>query len=296
LRFFISILIGFIILLLSPWPAWPPLSASGKASAFVIKGLKTPESFIVDPETGDYFISNINGNPTTKDNNGFITKLDRTGKIIQMKFAEGGKGMVTLHAPKGMAVIGNLLYVADIDVVRGFDKETGDSFYDLDLGEFGPSFLNDLTHDSEGNLYVTDMEADMILKIETQNQHRTSILIKDPILSGPNGIVFNPKTGNLIVVTWNSGTILEVDPSGHTTIVLNSKGLKRLDGVDLDEEENLYTSSFTDGRIYRISPKKRVSVFKEGLTTPADINLDQANRLMLIPLFNLNQARTEKIR
>ncbi len=270
---------------------------SKSAQAFEVKGLKTPESFIADPTTGNYFISNINGKPTEKDNNGFITKLDRTGKIIKLKFVEGGKDGVTLHAPKGLAIIDNVLYVTDIDTVKSFDKETGNPVHNLDLTEVGPVFLNDLTHDSEGNLYVTDMVANMILKIETRNGQKTSILVKDPHLGGPNGIVVNPQTGNLIVATWDTGSILEVDPTGQIRFLLSSKGLKNLDGIDLDDAGNIYTSSFTDGRIYKISPDfKRVKLFKEGLTTPADINLDRANQLVLIPSFNGNKARTEKLK
>ena len=265
--------------------------------AFQVKGLKTPESFIADPGGGGYFISNINGKPTDKNNNGFITKLDETGKIVSLKFIEGGVENITLHAPKGLDIIGDTLYVTDIDFVRGFDKKTGKLLYDLDLTRFGASFLNDLTHDPEGNLYVTDMKSHMILKILTQGDHQAFILAQDPSLKGPNGIVFQPSTGKLVVVTWNSGSILEVDPTGRIKVLLDSPGLKNLDGVDIDETGNFYVSSFTDGRIYTITPDfKKVRLLKEGLTTPADINLDRAHHRLLIPLFNQDQAWTQKIR
>ena len=297
MRFPFSICVISVMLVLTFPPARPTLPLSGLAHAFEVKGLRTPESFIVDPSTGAYFMSNINGKPTQKDNNGFITKLDKTGKIIKLKFVEGGKKGVTLHAPKGLAVIDSILYATDIDFVRGFDKETGEPVYDLDFTEYGSAFLNDLTHDSEGNLYATDMLAQMILKIETRNGNKASVLVKDARLNGPNGIVVNPQTGNLIVVTWDTGSILDVDPAGQIRVLLDSQGLKNLDGVDLDEAGNLYTSSFTDGRIYKISPDfKKVKLFKEGLNSPADINMDRANHLLLIPFFNENKARTEKTR
>jgi DNA-binding beta-propeller fold protein YncE len=287
----------YIALLLLLFPMGLSAFFSDDVQAFEVKGLKTPKSFIVDPVTGNYFISNINGKPTEKDNNGFITKLDKTGKIVKLKFVEGGKDGITLHAPKGLAVIDNILYVTDIDTVKSFDKETGNPINNLDLTELGPTFLNDLTHDAEGNLYVTDMVANMILKIETQNGQKTSILVKDPLLGGPNGIVVNPQTGNLMVVSWDTGSILEVDLTGQIRPLLNSKGLRKLDGIDLDDAGNIYTSSFTDGRIYKIRPDfKRVKLFKEGLTTPADISLDQVNQLVLIPSLNGNKARTEKLK
>src|SRR5438067_13900188 len=82
------------------------------AGALQVTGLKNPAGFIVDPATGAYFISNENGGPSERDNNGFITKLDETGKIVKLKFIEGGASGVTLHAPKGLAILGKTLYVS----------------------------------------------------------------------------------------------------------------------------------------------------------------------------------------
>ncbi len=268
-----------------------------EVEAFQIKGLKTPESFISDPDKGNFFISNINGKPTDKDHNGFITKLDEKGKVIDFRFIDAKQSGITLHAPKGLDIIGNTLYVTDIDFLRGFDKESGKTVCNLDLRALGASFLNDLTHDAEGNLYITDMMSNMILKVDTRNDYETQILVKDEMLQGPNGIALQSETGNLIVVTWNTGSILEVNPQGQIKVLMDSKGLRKLDGIALDDAGNLYTSSFTDGKIYRISANfKRIRLFKEGLTTPADINLDHTRQLVLIPLFDKNQAQTEKIR
>src|SRR2546427_13055522 len=80
--------------------------SGGVALALQVTGLRNPASFIVDPTTGNYFISNENGQPTERDNNGFITKLDPDGKISQLKFIEGGADGDTLHAPRGLAIIG----------------------------------------------------------------------------------------------------------------------------------------------------------------------------------------------
>src|SRR5437879_12293239 len=90
----------------------------GVAFALQVTGLKDPAGFIVDPATGSYFISNENGQPTERDNNGFITKLDPDGKISKLKFIEGGADGVTLHAPKRLALIGRPLYAPDLRQVR----------------------------------------------------------------------------------------------------------------------------------------------------------------------------------
>lgn len=286
----ISGLIGWVLVLFfTTTSAW----------AFEVTGLSTPESFIVDPETGNYYISNINGGPTGKDGNGFITKLDKTGKIVALKFVEGGKQVVPLHAPKGLDVIGKVLYVSDIDAVRGFDKETGKLLHNIDMKAMGALFLNDLTHDDQGNLYVSDttMFVDpkapgTIFKIETNNQHKASVFVRDVALGAPNGLTIHPRSKRLLANTWGAGKILEIGPDGKIKIFVEDAAWKDMDGFDYDSMGNLYVSSFTGGTIYRISPDLKVSVVKSGLTTPADINMDRKNNRLLIPSFDSNVAST----
>ena len=266
-------------------------------SAFEVQGLKTPESFIADPSTGNYFISNINGGgPGGKDDDGFITKLDKDGKVINLAFVDGKNKDITLNAPKGLDIIGNVIYVSDIDFVRGFDKETGKLLYDLDFKAFNPSSLNDLTHDSQGNLYVSDWIGNFIFTIETRNNHKVSMVAKGNTLGGPNGLNIHPKTNKLINVTWETGKVQEIDSSGSIKILVEDKRFKTLDGIDFDNNGNMFVSSFTGGEVYKITPDLKVDVFLKGLTSPADINIDKKNNLLLIPSFEGNSAKTAVIK
>lgn len=273
------------------------LSFLTDASAFEVSGLKTPESFIADPSTGNYFISNINGGgPGGKDDDGFITKLDKNGKIINLTFVDGKSKDITLNAPKGLDIIGNVLYVTDIDFVRGFDKETGKLLHDIDFKPFNASSLNDLTHDSGGNLYVSGWFDNVIFKIDTKNNHKVSVVAKDNLLGAPNGLNIHPKTNKLITVTWESGKILEIDSSGNIKVLVDNKRFKNLDGIDFDSNGNMFVSSFTGGEIYKITPDLKVEIFLKGLTSPADINIDKKKNLLLIPSFEGNSAKTVEIR
>lgn len=270
---------------------------SESVSAFEVQGLKTPESFIADPSTGNYFISNINGGGHGgKDDDGFITKLDKDGKVINLTFVDGKNKDIILNAPKGLDIIGNIIYVSDIDFVRGFDKETGKLLHDLDFKAFNPSSLNDLTHDSQGNLYVSDWIGNFIFKIETRNNHKVSVVAKGNTLGGPNGLNIHPKTNKLINVTWESGKVQEIDSSGNIKILVEDKRFKTLDGIDFDNNGNMFVSSFTGGEVYKITPDLKVDVFLKGLTSPADINIDKKNNLLLIPSFEGNSAKTAVIK
>lgn len=260
--------------------------------AFEVLGLSTPESFIVDPATGNYFISNINGAPTDRDNNGFITKLDRAGKVVAMEFIRAS-AKNPLHAPKGMAVVGGSLWVTDIDHVKTYDTGSGAPVADLDLTSFGVAFLNDIAADGAGNIFVSDMQANKIFKIDTK-ERKVSTFAEGEKLGQPNGLVVDPKSGRLIMVSWGLGQVVEIDPNGQMK-PLSEKTFKNLDGVDFSAGGDLYFSSFTRGEIYRLKPGGAVETFKSGLTTPADINIDRKNNLLLIPLFEGNSAATLKI-
>ncbi|MGH7168151.1 MAG: hypothetical protein ACREII_06415, partial [Nitrospiraceae bacterium] len=72
------------------------LSISVVADALQVTGLQMPRSFLADPSGEQYFISNVNGDPGVKDNNGFITKLDRAGKLVKLQFIQGGDGKTVL--------------------------------------------------------------------------------------------------------------------------------------------------------------------------------------------------------
>jgi sugar lactone lactonase YvrE len=284
-----KIVIVFLALVFFPFPS----------GAFEVTGLATPESFIVDPTTGEYYISNINGAPTDRDNNGFITKLDKTGKVIALKFVEGGKEVVPLHAPKGLAIIGDVLYVTDIDAVRGFDTSSGKLRHSMDLKSLGALFLNDLIHDEQGNLYASDTTVFVnseapgtIFKIETKIQHKASVFVRDAAVGAPNGLTFHPKTKRLLANTWGEGRIIEITPEGRINTLVQDPSWKDLDGLDFDQAGNLYVASFTGGTLYRISPDLKVSVIKTGLTTPADVNMDRKNNLLLVPSFNGHTAMT----
>ena len=64
-----------------------------------------------------------------------------------------------LDAPKGMAIVGDILLVADLTRLHEIDLVTGQIRRSLDLPE--AVFLNDITSDNE-TAYITDMLADTI--------------------------------------------------------------------------------------------------------------------------------------
>jgi len=273
------------------WLTVPLLAAP--AFAFDVSDLSVPESFIVDDETGSYFISNINGRPTGKNNTGFITKLSPDGTVLEKKFVRGGKNGVTLHAPKGLLISGDTLYVTDIDHVRGFDKKNGGQKVSIDLRAFKPKFLNDLTRGYSGMIYVTDTGTNRIFRIDPANGNKVSVFASGPKLASPNGISFSAAGRELVFANAGTGELYWLDEHGKPSKFETDKKLDRgLDGIGFDKEGNLYVSTFTGGKIYRIDRQGGVKQFMTDIVTPADISLDTVNRLILVPSFSGNRAFT----
>ncbi len=266
---------------------------SSHASAFKLSGFETPESFLVDPEDGSYYVSNISGDPLAKDSNGYISKITANGNTVVQKFIGEKKDEMPLHAPKGLLISGKILFVTDIDTVKGFYKSNGKPAVLVDLAGWNVTFLNDLAMDKDGLIYVSDMLANRIFSINPKKNYEVKLFKSGPELGNPNGLMVNPKTKYLMVVTWGSGQILEIDRRTGKVFVVK-KGLMGLDGIDSDGEGNLYVSSFQKGEIYKIPNLGRgtLTTFEGGLKTPADISFDRKRKEVLVPSFEGNTVET----
>jgi DNA-binding beta-propeller fold protein YncE len=268
------------------------LLSAGFALALQITGLKQPASFIVDPATGAYYITNVNGTPTDRDNNGFITKLDGSGKVVKLNFIQGGLDGITLHAPKGLTIVGKTLYVTDIDRVRSFDAASGRPLAEVDLSAFTIDFLTGLATDGHGLLYIADTGTDTIFKADLRHPGKPTVLVKDAVLAGPHGLAVHPLTGALIAVSWNTGKIMEVTPTGAVRVLFANSFFNarfgNLMGVDFDAYGNMYVSDFSQGKVVRIDPTFHIQTIAEFLTTPASLAIDRKNHLILVPYLAVN--------
>lgn len=263
--------------------------ASPAEAQITVTELQSPYSFVTSQSGKEYFISNVNGEPETADNNGFITKLDANGKLLNLKFIQGGKADVTLHAPKGMALVDQTLYVADLEQLRAFDIYSGKPVAMITIAGATtqpPAHLTDVAYDGKGLLYCSDQKANRIYRVELATQ-KVSILITDPHLAGPTGLAVHPKSGQLIVVSWDKGKIFEISPDGAMSELFSngffSSRFANLRGVDFDRWGNMYVSDFTTGKVWRMTWDKRFQVIAEYLPSPGDISIDRTNNLILVP-------------
>ncbi|MFO0774579.1 MAG: hypothetical protein U0172_07955 [Nitrospiraceae bacterium] len=270
------------------------------ARALQVLDLLEPYSFVVDSASKEYFISSVNGDEAAHDNNGFITKVNEAGAVVKLKFIGGGIDGQTLHAPKGLAIYGQTLYVADLDQVKGYDKTTGKLLVTIPLGSGAspqagpPSQLMDIAYDGKTFLYVSDRTRHTIYRIDLAKNHQVTTLIENPELAGPAGLALHPKGDHLVVVSWDKGKIVEVRLDGtYTELVSNGFFTSRfgnLSGVDFDQWGNMYVSDFTRGKIWRMRPDHKFHVIAEYLPSPADIAIDRTSHVILVPYHYGNAA------
>ena len=124
------------------------------------------------------------------------------------------------------------------------DLNTGKKIADHDLSKLfaGDHFLNDLTFDAKGNVYITDSFSPVIYKIDAAGKSSvwsTSDRFKSKFV-GLNGIAYHPK-GFILVAHNTDGCIFKIDlndPSRIETVKIDSF-FPGADGLSLDEEQNL---------------------------------------------------------
>ncbi len=237
-------------------PTLPP--SPGATKLTVVEGFLTPESVLHDPVQDIYFVSNINGSPTAKDNNGFISRVRPDGAVENLKFIEGGHGGVTLNAPKGLAIRGDTLWVADIDVVRAFDAKTGAPRDSVSMASLGAVFLNDIAIAQTGALYITDTGIrfddvgnvlhpgpDRIFRVGTDRQ--VTVAVRGDTLGRPNGITLDSVGKRFIVVQFGGRSILAWKPGDKAPSVI-AKGPGGFDGVEIAGSRVL-VSSWSDSTV-----------------------------------------------
>jgi len=257
-------------------------------------GLKVPESVRYDAELDVYFISNINGNPSQKDNNGFIARVraDSTGSAPTM-LVEGGKGGVTLNAPKGMAIKGDTLFVADIDAVRLFNRRTGASLGSVDLRAQKATFLNDVVVGPDG-VYVTDtgilfdakggMTHPGVNRIFKLVGKTVTEAAKGDSLANPNGIAWDAGNNRFVLAPFG-GNVVQTWSAGQAAPATMISGPGQYDGIEI-VPQGILVSSWADSAVHIIHGGTHMATLVSNVSAPADIGVDTKRNVVAIPRFN----------
>lgn len=256
-------------------------------------GFATPESVLHEPAADVYLVSNINGSPLEKDGNGFISRLSPDGEVLALKWIDGAAEGVTLNAPKGMAVEGSTLYVADIDCIRMFDVGSG-----APTGELcpeGATFLNDVAAFSEGGgVLFTDSGLDATFTptgadaVYHMMGDRAVPAVRDPAFGAPNGVAVGGP--GVYVVTFMSGQVFQVTGENERSEVAAVEG-GQFDGIEFLEDGRALISDWGASCVHVLDTDGTLGCAFGDLEAPADIGVDRARNRLLVPLFNADEVR-----
>ncbi|MFA9421001.1 MAG: SMP-30/gluconolactonase/LRE family protein [Gammaproteobacteria bacterium] len=280
-----NIVAGFIISMLI-------LSVGTAGERIVVEnvGFATPESVEYYAAEDVYLVTNINGSPFAVDDNGFISKISPDGKVLDLKWIDGARSDTRLHGPKGAAISGNILYVADHDEVHLFELPSGKQKTSVKIS--GSTFLNGITPGGGGSVYTTDMGAtsdngnfvssgtDAVYQVFPDGQYK--VVMKDKDMGWPNGIVVSGK--HLIVVTFQSNEVYRVLKNGQRYI-LPAPPTGSLDGLIAMDDGSLIMSSWAGSAVYRLDKNGNYSTVADSLESPSDIGYDNKRNRILVPLF-----------
>lgn len=236
----------------------------------------TPESVLFDKEHNIIYVSNINGRPSVKDSNGFISKISLEGEIIKLKWIDG------LDAPKGMGITNGNLYVTDIDQVVEIDIEESEILKKYPVE--GAVFLNDIAANNTGQVYISDMKTS---KIHLFENGEIVEFIGPDIISNPNGLYLFDE--HLLASNKNSILKINISTKDTSTIFTNTGGI---DGL-VPGPGDSYLISDWSGSVHILSKgsdKLKIIYYPEKEINAADIDYIVAKNMLLIPTFSDNRV------
>jgi hypothetical protein len=229
--------------------------------------IAVPESVL--PVKDILYISLIDGAGWTADGKGGIGKLTPGGKIIDTIWITG------LNAPKGMGIVGNRLYVADMLDVIVIDIQNGKIEKKMKIDS--AKGLNDITVTDKGIVFVSDSRGGKIWRIEND----IAALYLDS-LTGINGL---KAIGDDLYIGWNKSF---VKANSQKQITKIAEVLQQIDGIEpVGNGDFILTAwvgyiwyAYADGRIETLLETH------EQKKNTADIGYDQQKRILYVPTFN----------
>ena len=256
----------------------------------ISEGILHPESIIYSAKHEAFFVSNVaSGNPLETKAVGYLSKISKDGKTITAKWITG------LHAPKGLAVVGDDLYVTDVTRVHKISilKSKITKTFKVKNSKF----LNDTVADAQGNVYVSDMYSNILYRIQ---KNKLAVWLQDPKLDHPNGLFTDGKE-HLMVVKWGGEIDLKtmqtktpgdmaIVPFAKTSEIFVNKDIQgNLDGISVDARGVLWISDWMNGNVFTMNKQGQVKkMFNLGQGT-ADITVAKELNLLMVPQMFQNK-------
>lgn len=231
--------------------------------------VKIPESVLVYDGGKRLYVSLIDGGGWDADGKGGVARLNADGSNLDQTWVTG------LNAPKGMALIGKRLFVADISEVVVIDTKTGKIEKRIRIE--GASGLNDITADPKGVIYVSDSKTAGIWRIEND----TPTLFLENV-KGVNGL--KSVGGKLLI---GAGKLFQqCDPQKKLSNIAELP--QGIDGIEPLANGDFIVTAWS-GFVYYVDRDGKVEQLLDTTKekkNSADIGFDTRRNFLYIPTFN----------
>jgi sugar lactone lactonase YvrE len=251
--------------------------AETKPVASVTK-LAGSEAVVFDRAHDVYFVSNVNGDPAVRDNNGFITRITADGVVDSLHFIQGGRAGVVLSAPMGSRIQGDTLWVLDVDALRGFNTLTGAPLAVIDLSPLHPIFLNDVAIGPDGDFYITDTGykptghtgPDRIYHVD--RSRRVTVALESAALTQPDGIDWDGARKHAVLAPIG-GSVVQTWQPGSKTPDSVVAGAGRFDGVEVEPDGAILITSWNDSSVSTLDGARLTQRLRLKMS-PSDVSMD----------------------
>jgi hypothetical protein len=243
--------------------------------------LPTPESVLFVPHKKSPYllVSLIDGDGAAADGKGGIAKLGVDGAIIEKDWITG------LNAPKGMAITKDFLYVADLTEVVVINIRKQKIVKKIPVE--GAVFLNDVTANSSGIIFVSDTRTNKVHRIE---KDEPSLYLSN--VSNANGL---KAIGSNLVV--GAGPELLLFGSDKKPLTLAKGFAQGIDGIEMVKRGEFIVSCWP-GLVYYVYGDSKIELLidsqAEKINT-ADIGYDPKSRNVFVPNFFKNTVTSYQL-
>ena len=241
--------------------------------------LTTCESALYDSKTGIIYVSNINNNPWDIDSNGFISTIDTTGKILNLKWLESG-----LSGPKGMGMYNGKLYVNDIDRIVEIDIQNQKILNSYHVA--GNPRLNDITVSKDGTVYSSGTSSNTIYAL---HNGKIDSLFTNEVFNRLNGLLHTDE--GLYYMSSGNEHFGIYDFKSNSSKIL-TEGLGNGDGIV--SVKNGFIVSDWKGQVFYINSsdwsKQKLLDTRSKEIYSADIEYITEHSLLLVPTFFENKV------
>lgn len=253
-------------------------------------GLAGPWAIVHDPVDDVYLVSNVSGDPLADDENGFISRVSPEGEVLEQQWFPPVGSTERVHAPKGIGIRGDSVFVADLDCIRIVHRVTA-ALVDSRCLEVGS--LAGLSVGPEGSVFVVDTGyeladgqasetlTDAVYRLSFQEGRLENTVASGPDLGHPTGVA----VGSLgIFVTTGGGSLLRFTPQGEETELLSIPG-RVLEGVTFTSGGGFAYAADGEGGLFAVDGAGgSVSTVAEGFGRPGNIGFDIGRNRLLVTL------------